>query len=248
MDDLKKKSEIEDKVKPALEEFYEKRIVEIKDVIRDEIFGNTEIGEIFNNTFKFLSIPLSEGSISGSLFLMYKDYKDDVPSDSFDGFLQKLMNLYCEFISKYEAQIELYKYLEGEPNEIAKRLKRLIDNCDEVNCYLQQELNRYEVYHDMTVTNISETKTRTKQTKETHLSAPERLLVLEKIGFNELPFIKNLNDSEYKILMSAILNYDKRSIDGYINEKKETSSESKYSTTGKHKEEADKFLKQFSKD
>lgn len=232
-------------VKFKLEKFYLDKIADIKALIYSDVFEKTEIGKIFNNIFGVYTVPLSEEDISGYLFYMYEDYKEITSNASFNKYLEDFMNLYFIFIEKYKDQIELYKFLEGEPNQIAKRLETLAVQCENVIGYLQHELNRYEVYHDMAITKIREVKT--KAIKETHLSAPERLLVLDKIGFNELPFVKNLNDSEYKILISTILNYDKRSIDGYINGQKETSNESKYAITAKHQEEADKFLKQFDK-
>ena len=130
-------------------------------------------------------------------------------------------NVFCVLLLEFYENVsnKVFKGATDNTIKIKKRKGNILEEITDLYTSIGIELNRYELYHDMAITKIREVKT--KATKETHLSAPERLLVLDKIGFNELPFVKNLNDSEYKILISTILNYDKRSIDGYINGQKE---------------------------
>lgn len=110
------------------------------------------------------------------------------------------------------------------------------------------DINSYIINKFLEISIRDENIKKNKNIRETSLSAAERLLILEKLGFKELPIVKDLSDSDYKNLIATILNYDKRSIDGYINSQKEGSNESKFIITDKHNQEADKYLKQLSEE
>ncbi|WP_374330464.1 hypothetical protein [Soonwooa sp.] len=105
---------------------------------------------------------------------------------------------------------------------------------------LQIELSRYEVHNKMTLTIFSKLK---KNTKATKLSAMARIELLNRIGFNELEFVKKLDSKQLKSLLTTVLNYAERDISGYVNGLTSTSKESKFFITDVHKEDVDKYLK-----
>lgn len=82
-----------------------------------------------------------------------------------------------------------------------------------------------------------------KNTKATKLSAMARIELLNRIGFNELEFVKKLDSKQLKSLLTTVLNYAERDISGYVNSLTSTSNESKFFITDAHKEDVDKYLK-----
>lgn len=237
-----------DNIKSEAEDIYLKLITVIEERINSFIFQNTDTGRIFFEVLKFYNIPDSEGLMSAMLFNLYEDYKEVKNENYFDDFINDLMNFYCELIKKYEEEtIELDRTLEAtelgkklDLDTITKKLSKKISDYDEVICYLQYELNRYEVYNDMSLTNINKKEKIQKQ--KIDLSAPERLQLLWDLGFDDLPKVKALDDKRYKKLMITILNYSPRDIEGYINSRNPNSEESRFTINLKHIEKVKIYL------
>ena len=235
-----------DNIKVEIEDIYAKLITVIEERINSSVFENTDTGRIFFDVLKFYNIPNSEGLMSAMLFNLYENYQEVKNESYFDDFLNNLMTFYCELIKKYEEEkTELNKTLQAteldkklDLDKITKKLSKKISEYDEVICYLQYELNRYEVYNDMSLTNINKKEKKQKN----NLSAPERLQLLWDLGFDDLPIVKKFDDKQYKELMITILNYNPRDIEGYINSRKENSEESKYIITNKHIDKVKKYL------
>lgn len=159
------------------EEKLESTISAIKEDVEKEIFDYNSIGALFTQKISY-SVPYSEENISSKIFIFFAEYQKIFTNGKFDVFLSELIILYFDLIDGFREEIEILKIQRNGKHELTSRLEIIARDCENIMGYLQHELNRYEVYNDMLITNVSSENL--EKPKVNKLSVPERLVVLEK--------------------------------------------------------------------